>query len=259
MLTDRIAGARLNTLKAICLVLISLLFSSALHAKSADISETDQTEENQLPHTVSGIPLEDFLNSQSYLRVLRFQAMKHERSYGPCNTPQFIRRLQTGRPQILRSIPEYGPAPQWIEVIEIGGCSKAHQLHMLIALVDDAPRFYPILPGNGLSLLDFTISNDVMNTLINFEKQHAEAAGCSVNAPIRIHNISLLSYAKTKKGMNWDEAWDVSNCKVHKILTVNFTTSPDEGTNFTINQPEPKKDEITVSKSHQPQKKSLAQ
>ncbi len=259
MLTNRIAGANTRTLKAICIVLVSLLFSTVSNAKSSDINPERQAEANELPQMISGIPLADFLNSSSYLRVLRFQAMKHERTYGPCNTPQFIRRVQTGQPQILRSIPEYGPAPQWIEVVEIGGCNKAHQLHMLIALVNDAPRFFPILPGNGLSLLDFTISADVMKTLVNFEKEHAEAAGCNSKAAIRIHNIRLLSYKKKDKGMSWDEAWDVSNCKAHKVLTVNFTSDPVEGTNFTINQPEPKESEITVSKSYQPDTKRVAQ
>ena len=139
----------------------------------------------------------------------------------------------------MRSIPDFGFVPQWIEIVKIGGCEHNHELNILIALIDGAPRFFPLLPGNGLSLLDFTVSQDVMTTLINFEKSHALTVGCKKNDPIRIHQIRLQTYKKERDDIIWNEVWDISNCKAHKSLTVYFTANPVSGTHFTIHQPDP--------------------
>ncbi len=219
---------------AICLVFLA--FSAQARSAQPD-SQIPTENSNVLPAHIGGVPFSNFLRSRSYLRILKNNALSHERAYGMCSTPVFQGRVETGRPQAPRSLPVFGIVPQWIEVVEIGGCKTTHQLHVLIALVDGAPRFYPLLPGDGLSLLDFTITNDVMSTLIEFEKSHALTAGCKKTDPIRIHRIRLVNYKKDDENIVWNEIWDIANCKTRKSLTVNFTANPTIGTRFTIHQP----------------------
>ncbi len=223
---------------AICLVFLTL----SVNAKSpGSESEISADGENILPEYIDGIPFSSFLQSHSYLRILKSNALNHERVYGICSTPVFRGRIETGRPLAPRALPAFGVVPQWIEIVEIGGCKTPHKLQVLIALINGAPEFYPLLPGDGLSLLDFTITNDVMSTLIEFETTYALNAGCKKSDSIRIHRVKLVEYQKSDENIIWNEIWDIANCKVKKSLTVNFTANPTTGTRFTIHQPEPPK------------------
>ncbi|MGH1352553.1 MAG: hypothetical protein ACRBBN_17360 [Methyloligellaceae bacterium] len=223
---------------AICLVFMT--FVTQARSPEPD-SQTPAENLNILPEHIGGVPFGNFLQSNSYLRILKNNALKHERIYGVCSTPVFRGRIETGRPLAPRSLPVYGTVPQWIEVVEIGGCKTTHKLHVLIAIVNDAPHFYPLLPGDGLSLLDFTITNDVMSTLIEFETTHALTAGCKKSDTIRIHKVRLIDYQKSEENFTWNETWEIANCKSTKTLKVNFTANPTTGTRFTIHQPEPVK------------------
>ena len=242
-----------------CLLVFSFLLFTTSFPLYAFSQKTDYAQidrhgaHNLLPQNVSGLPIDVFLHSNSFQLVLKKEIIKHEHQFGICDTPEYNGRTQVSRPVIPWEIPEFGVVPQWIETIELTGCKQKYSRKALIAIIHGAPRIYPILPGNALSLIDFNLRKDLMKTLLSSEREHAIAQGCTKKSKIRIHNTSLLSFKQQAEETSWEESWHISNCQNQKILKVTFTTHPATGTYFEIHQPEPKK---VIAKSNTSSKDS---
>lgn len=233
-----------SLLKIVSASLLSLFWLSSSLSFAQDqmaVAPADQETVKLFPKEVAGFPIENFLQTKSYLKVLQNSVIDFEKRVGACETPVFSGRIDIALPQIARAFPEVGVVPQWLEIIEVAGCEQPFQRYVLVGIVDDAPKFYPLFTGNALSALDMVVENDVLKTLLASEKKHAVAAGCDVQDAIRVHTTTLLSHKQNDDTLAWTEAWHIANCKGQKTLTIEFETNPEMGTRFAIHQPEKSK------------------
>lgn len=227
-------------------------FYSMNHAKAQDqmaVAPPDQYVDDLFPAEISGIPIQNFLQSNSYLKVLEQAVMAHETTLGACRTPTFKGRVNFAAPHIPRAFPDAGVVPQWLEIVEIEGCEEPFERFVLVGVVDNAPAFHPLLAGNALSLLDMVVEKDVLTTLLASEREHSLASGCLETDNIRIHDTKLLSHKQEEDTLYWNEAWRISDCKAQKTLTIEFKTNPSTGTHFTIHQPQKPKTAIKTDAS----------
>ncbi len=242
----------INVIAICCIFLVSSHISLKADFTSNKPENTKQIQ-TLFPSRVNGLPTQEYLQSSTYIETLKKTVLDYETVYGACSTPKFKARVNIGIPQNPWSLPEIGIAPQWIEVIRISGCKDTYLRNVLVVALERGTKLFPLISGNALSLVDFTLQQDVINTLIASENITAKNLGCKNEDRIRIFTTKMMSYEHKEEIIHWNEIWTISNCKEHKELTLEFKMSPITGTEFTIHQPSTDK---LIAKSNSPKIKS---
>lgn len=200
-------------------------------------AQTGHAASGDPPSEIGGMPFAKFINSQFYFTELAREVLAYEAGVGPCAGSDNVSRVQMGRPQVAMEFPKLGFPPQWMEVVKVTGCEPIHNRAVLVLYIDRRLIYLPLVGGSGLSRFDVVLQRDVIRTLVASERVHAQRAGCALSDHIGIISTKITARHEKPDGLHWEEIWTVTNCQGEKKLTVDFTSSGEGGTDFTIRQP----------------------
>lgn len=171
---------------------------------------------------VAGQRLSALVGSARYNSELRTYLTGYETWIGPCPDPTVESRIQTL--VLQKTIPFPGvptpQEPQWIDIVQIGGCARPYERPVYATVHEGKTVFYAHLLGSTRT--EPNLQHATVHELIAAEKAAAIASGCPQTQPVRVLTTAFVSQTETEYGKAWRETWTLANCRGAKQVTIDF-------------------------------------
>ncbi|MGI9415912.1 MAG: hypothetical protein ACR2PM_19725 [Hyphomicrobiales bacterium] len=186
----------------------------------------------EIEPSVNDLPLSSFVKTRQYVEDLRRYLIGYESWIGPCPDPDPGVRVRTLVPKQSLPFPGVdGPAaPQWIEIIRIGGCSTPYERPVHVGVSAGKTVFYAHLLGSTRT--QPVLQHKAMTALIAAEKRAAIRSGCQQTHPVRVLTTAFVSETRAEYGTAWREVWTLANCRGLKKVPIRFTPDHTGGISF---------------------------
>jgi len=176
--------------------------------------------------TVDGRPLQEVLNSKTYLGRLTTYLIGYETWIGVCTDAEPEQRVRTM--MITEPLPLPGmervEGPQWLEVISVKGCKKTYERLIYATYHKGKPIFHAQLPGSTKTRP--VLQHRTLMALRDRETEKSHRAGCERADRARVLAAHLDDGWDGEGDKEWRETWVVYSCKGVDKVQVQF--KPDD-------------------------------
>lgn len=200
-------------------------------------SETADPKPPEAPATrprpmVDGEPLQNILNSKTYIEELVRYLIGYETWIYVCTDAQPKERVRT----LVISDPvefpgvELDATPQWLEVVRVHGCNRDYERMIYASYRNGKPVFHARVAGDSRTTP--RIEHDAVAALRDAASTAAVKEGCP-----RSHRARVVSARNDKawpetSETRWREIWVVSTCKGTRDVPVIFSEDGTSGVTF---------------------------
>ncbi|MEM7302702.1 MAG: hypothetical protein AAF468_16620 [Pseudomonadota bacterium] len=190
--------------------------------------------DGQPPATISGLSLSDYLGSHEYWSRLKSFTERFDGALGPCPSAELNKRIKAVPAKYPFSVPRLGTPPQWIEILQIDGCTKPFQRQVVVFYVNGKTQFMPLMAGTTRA--DPFLQADVLKVLLPAARAKASKMRCQNAKNVRLLGTRYDAQTGEFEGQGWKETWRVFDCHGSHDYSVRFTTSSRGGTSFRISE-----------------------
>jgi len=161
------------------------------------------------PRAIRGVAFADFIESNVYVNQLIAYTMGYEKRLGPCRRPEVRRRLPFVRLKNPVRITGVGTPPQWLEVIEIGGCGKTFKRTIFTAYFNNKVQRVAMLMGS--SRTGPKLQWEIVRAVLPVARARAKESGCRVGT-VRLLKAVREGPAPADSNAPWNETWTTIDC-----------------------------------------------
>lgn len=181
------------------------------------------------PEEFNGMIFKNFLKSSGYESQLINYTLSYEKGLGPCSKPLIQKRVRATplkRPVTFAGV---GTPPQWLEIIEIGGCKKTFERTIFTAIVKGKIRHVALLRGK--SFTDPRLQWDIIKAILPAARIQARKKGCKRNS-VRMIGAKAEGERDPGDKSPWNETWVMADCDGVFEYEVSLTPDPKGGTTW---------------------------
>jgi len=186
--------------------------------------------------TVDGVALGTYVATADYVARLNTYIVGYETWIGPCPDPEPVARIGTLLPQRTVRLPGNPDpsAPQWIEMMRIGGCGTPYERPVYVSAKGGKPVFHAVLLGSTQTSPQ--VQAEAVDALIATERDEAAARGCPMTQPVRILSTAYGSEFEAEYGRGWTETWSIIDCAGLREIDIRFAPDHSSAMRFELSE-----------------------